>query len=130
MSRNSPLVDLLSPCRYRGPLSDFDGPRWWRDGIEQLLWDTTEGESAEPEAVFRALAALNCAANLEKTTVVRPVATLDHLLNRESEFASRDEVVPLHLDDWPSYAEPAYARKETIENHPEMRMYAVELAND
>jgi len=36
------------------------------------------------------------------------------------------DVRPLQLDDWPSYAEPAYARIAEIEAHEEMRMYVMD----
>jgi len=122
LGRNSATESLLGGCTYNGPLRDFDGPRWWRDGIEQLLWEITQGNSANPGAVFQALQAKGCA-RLEPASVIRPVLTLDHMLRRETGFTSRDDAIPLHLDDWPSYAEPAYARSETIEEHPEMKMY-------
>ncbi len=129
LAAESGLVRLLSPFRYLGPLLDFDGPRWWRDGVEQLLWDITEGNSAQPESVLRALTEHNCI-GLEATPIVRPVATLDHTLKREQEFSSRDDVILLQLDEWPSYAEPAYARKETLTEHPDMQMYVVDSVSE
>lgn len=127
--KDSPTSSLLSQYLYGGPLSDFDGKRWWRDGIEQLLWDITRGNSANVEAVRSALDIRECT-ELEAIDIIRPVATLDSALNREDKLSSRDDAVKLQLDDWPGYAEPPYARRETINEHLEMKMYIADSGSN
>lgn len=125
LHEGSALEALLAGQRYHGPLSDFDGPRWWRDGVEQLLWDATDGNSSKPKEIHKAM----MAAGIEEPDDVgisRPVVTLDHNLNVNSEFSPAESTVPLHLDDWPSYAEPAFIRKEELAEHEQLKMYVAE----
>jgi hypothetical protein len=113
---------MLRNLQYAGPLADFDGPRWWRDGVEQCLWDITNGQSANRDAVLSALNDRGMS-KLDRVSVMRPVVTVNPDLRHENTFSSFDDVLPLQLDDWPSYAEPAYIRKNELEQHPEMKMY-------
>lgn len=116
---NGDFVDQLNIYQYSGPLADFDGPRWWRGGIEQWLWDITDGESANADSIFAKLWSLQ-AENLEKLNAVRPVVTLDNNFQQENKLSSRDDVIAIHLDDWPSYAEPAYIREDTFQENYEL----------
>jgi hypothetical protein len=116
------FVRELEPLTYRGPLASFDRPRWWRDGVEQWLWDRTNGESADDTAVLNYLRSLGTA-QLVEVGIANPVVTVDHELREERRLASYQDVVSLRLDDWPDYAEPAYATKATLEAHPEMKAF-------
>lgn len=122
LANGGTLAAELEQFRYCGPLHDFDGLRWWRDGIEQWLWNKTDGESASDESV---VAVVNDAAGqqLEPIGKRRPVAALDENFRREDDFASYDEVVAVQLDDWPSYAEPAYFRRDLVEEHKYLAMF-------
>lgn len=119
---NGDLQTHLSHYQYTGPLANFDGLRWWRGGIEQWLWDITDGESARAEAVFSALSGSG-ATNLQRIEAVRPVVTLDKDLKQEDALSSRSDVVAIQLDDWPSYAEPAYIRRDTLDEHAILQMF-------
>ena len=125
LSEDSLLFHLFSDYQYKGLLHDFDGVRWWRDGVEQLLWDITSGKSSNTEAIHTSLTQTG----VEQPPIVeitRPVVTIDHNLVTEPFFSSVQDTVALHLDDWPAYAEPAYARKEMLEEHPDMKIYVLE----
>lgn len=124
LSERSRFVQLLEPYLYKGLLSDFDGRRWWRGGIEQFLWDITEGESMETKALRDAMESVG-ASVLSPISIVRPVLTIDDTFTMESGLSSFDDVVALHLDDWPSYAEPAYLRRDLLESHPELKLFVV-----
>lgn len=115
------LSSALNKLAYTGPLADFDGQRWWRDGLEQWLWDNTDGQSSGAEAVFKFVSGLS--KDVRSTPIDRPVVTVGPDFQRQNAFSARDAVVPLKLDDWPDYAEPAYATKKTLDEHPEMRMF-------
>ena len=122
LNLNGDLQKHLLNYKYTGPLAKFDGPRWWRAGIEQWLWDITEGESAKADVVFSALS-VSGATNLQQIEAVRPVVTLDKDLKQEDALSSRSDVVAIQLDDWPSYAEPAYIRRETLEEHEFLKLF-------
>jgi hypothetical protein len=122
LSEENPLAKALDTVKYLGPLANFDGPRWWRSGVEQWLWDGTNGESANDPAVLDYLRSLGCK-HLTVTGLTSPVVTVDRELLEEQSLSSYQDVIPLRLDDWPDYAEPAYAKKETLEQNPDMKMF-------
>jgi hypothetical protein len=39
------LAKLLDKARYNGILENLPGRRWWRAGVESILWDVGDGES-------------------------------------------------------------------------------------
>lgn len=123
MANNKDLGAQLAEWSYRGPLADFDGPRWWRSGVEQWLWNGTGGQSADDDAVLRFLN--NFAGGLKPLQIRLPVVTIDSDFNPVLPFVSFDDVVAVHLDDWPSYAEPAYVTKQMLEEHSELNAYVV-----
>jgi hypothetical protein len=45
------LADRLGPARYDGILADFFSARWWRAGIEQILWEATDGQAYDINAL-------------------------------------------------------------------------------
>lgn len=125
LTPDSPLSALLSEHAYTGPLDTFDGPRWWREGVEQLLWENTEGESSNTTAIHKSLEIAGVQ-GFDPVTFERPVVVLDQDLKPQDQLAGIHEVVQLQLDDWPSYAEPAYMRKDYLGDHPDMKMFAVD----
>jgi len=104
------IAQELQTFRFSGQLNDFLGPRWWRDGIEQWLWEKTNQESSSTEAIHDLLRSLGIA-DLDLLYLDFPVATLDDGFHRENEPSEFDDVVKIQLDDWPDYAEPPYVRK-------------------
>lgn len=122
LNSGNQFSEALSPYLYRGLLADFDGSRWWRGGIEQLLWDLTDGSSMDSEAIFKATCQLG-GSMLEKTDLDYPVATINETLNTESTLSDIEDVCSLQLDDWPSYAEPAYMRKDLLDTHQELKLF-------
>ena len=125
LSDESHFGNQLSGFLYRGLLANFDGDRWWRGGIEQWLWDKTDGNSANTEAIHALLDDMQ-ASSLEKIDIPRPVVTLNEHLEQLEILSARAEVVPVQLDDWPSYAEPAYVRKDLLDDHDHLRLFATE----
>ncbi len=121
LNSDSSLRSELGSYQYDGPLSDFDGRRFWREGIEQHLWNVTDGMSSNSEAIHEYLDK-HCD-SVKKLDLKRPVITLDHKLQIEDAFSESDDVLPILLDDWPSYAEPAYIRKAELDSNQEMNMF-------
>jgi len=50
-------VRKLAGFKYQGVLHDFLGDRWWRPGIEHLLWERTEAKPFDVD-VFETLSAV------------------------------------------------------------------------
>ena len=122
LQAGQPLQTEFAGFAYTGPLHDFDGPRWWRDAVEQWLWDETEGRSAENEAILELLEKV--ARQPPQPLGVRwPVVAFDEMLRPLPSPVDFDEVHEIPLDDWPNYAEPPYFLRHTVEQTPELMMY-------
>jgi hypothetical protein len=121
LTKQTEFTKAIGSLEYDGPLSDFDGTRWWTDGIEQWLWEITNHNSDDPEAIHEALRMNGF--QPQTLGLRRPVVTLDPNLKPETEFAELDDVVAVSLDDWPSYAQSAYMRKSTIRENTNLTMY-------
>ncbi len=100
------LAESLGRCRYAGILAEFDGPRWWRTRIESLLWDLAP--TRDPTAVFEALQGLS-ELPLEQARTPNCVIALDADYVPRNEPVDLASAVRIRLDDWPPYAEDAWA---------------------
>jgi hypothetical protein len=109
------LVDILKPYSYVGALAGFSGSRWWRSGIEDWLFNETSGQSGSPSAV--AELALRHGATRHRTWL-RPVIVLNGDLARDPELAEVDQTVRVRPDDWPVFADDAFALKKAATEDP------------
>jgi len=103
------LVEWLSDARYTGLLSDFSGRRWWRHRIEQLVWDATDGDAQNVEALRGAISA-KAGRSLEPTEQAQPIVVVDGDMRPQSVFASTAEAARIQPDGWPVSADPAWMR--------------------
>lgn len=127
LEQDAGFCTQLARFLYAGPLKDFDGPQWWRGGIEQWLWEITDGNSANSDAIVKAIVNLG-ADRISRVSLVRPVVTLNADLMYEEEFCAHEDAEAVHLDDWPSYAEPAYMRKDLVNENEQLRIFRVHQA--
>lgn len=126
LAENGQFLEELANYEYTGLLCKFDGTRWWRGGIEQWLWNITDGQSSKPRTVLESLKKVG-AEKLVPTEAVRPVVTLNEHFKQEHTLTSRSDAVAIQLDDWPSYAEPAYVRRELLNTHEFLKLFATEV---
>jgi hypothetical protein len=112
LERSAAIRNLLEPCRYRGACSDFAGRRWWRAGVESLLWKEAGGKSLTSAQLFEFLnrRSRNLLTGIPHTN---PVVVLndDFSPNGFSDVSLVVRVVP---DDWPPYASEAWAAIESV----------------
>jgi CheY-like chemotaxis protein len=121
------LGRLLSRYRYRGALAGFLGERWWRAGIEDFLWDLTDGTSI-PAATLRNKLSDAAGVNLAPSTTDSPIVCVDENFQPLPEACSEDVVVRIQPDDWPLYASQAWTTVDRARQHPRLR--AVVAAED
>lgn len=98
LSAVGPVGAPFTAARYTGPLHDFLGPRWWRAAVDNLLDDA--GSANLPHS---------------GATVV--------VLDAELSFAGlvdRRETWRIVPDDWPPFADSAYALKTDVGNDGEL----------
>ncbi|MFE5410145.1 hypothetical protein [Microbacterium sp. NPDC056569] len=115
---NAPdLFRELAPFEYGGVLSDFGGRRWWRSGVESWLFQKTGGNSGDSIAVAEIGRALGGKAD---ANLLRPVVVLSPTMEPEEALVEVEVAVRVRPDDWPPFADDAFARIEDVRAHAEL----------
>lgn len=114
---------FLNPAAYRGVLDGFLGPRWWRAGVEALLWEL--GGSMAAKRLHAKLATIT-GEHLEPLTVPDPVVCIDQNYSPLDEPCGGDEVVKIVPDDWPSYAGQAWTSVVLAREQPRLAAIVAE----
>jgi hypothetical protein len=121
------LGEFLLPCCYRGALAGFLGERWWRAGVEDLLWSLTD-EVTVPPNILRAKLSAKTGAELAPSVTDSPIVCVDENYQALPEACPADVVVRIQPDDWPLYASQAWTTVELARQHARLR--AVVVAED
>jgi hypothetical protein len=118
----------FEPAKYVGQLHDFEeGTRWWRAGIEAILWDVTGGRSFD-SAGTREVLNQDCGNSLVPLPLSQPVLCLDYNFRFRKVPYDVADAVRVQPDDWPVYAEQAWAATEDARDEP--RLAAAVIATD
>jgi hypothetical protein len=107
------LEPLLGQARYRGALNGFLGPRWWKSGVESLLWEGTKGRSSDPSEVADLLRRKGLG-DLVPLEIEDPVVCLDDRFMPTRELVGFGQTVSIILEDWPAFAEPPRVPINTV----------------
>ena len=113
------LAKDLAACEYTGLASQFLGRRWWRSGLESMLWNITNGHPFDVGTLRAALGA-RTPAQVEPSAVADPIVCIDDNYRPLEDFGEVGSSVRLTLDDWPSYADPPWTSVAIASEHPEM----------
>jgi hypothetical protein len=124
IQKDATLRRLLKSVEYDGILADFLGRRWWRAGVEALLWSRTKGASFDSKAVRSGLASRP--ALLIPVNVDEPVVCLDASFQPFAHVGDAKNALRIQPDDWPPYADQAWTTKEAAEEHPSLRALVVD----
>jgi hypothetical protein len=124
---NGGLAQFLEPSHYHGILSGFTEPRWWRSGVEASLWEISGGASFDPDVVRTALAK-DFGVELEPLRTPDPVICVRGDLYTRDTIAPVAECVRVQPDDWPPYADQAWAHIDELHRSP--RLSATVLFDD
>lgn len=114
---DSTLSAMLDEARYRGPLVPLAGDRWWRAGIDNLVWQLSSGNSDFQESLKLAAGGLA----LEFLPHEEPVLVSDPDLVETGEIAEARDCVRAQSDDFPADVPPAWV---TISSAREDRLLA------
>lgn len=118
---------LFSEVEYRGQLRNFLGRRWWRAGIEAKLFELTADTPGNLEAMHKALN--ERAPILKAVRKPRLFPVLDKNFSLKDLLATQDQVVEVIPDDWPPFADEAWALQEDLEDSPRLKAIAVDEEN-
>lgn len=120
------LGGLFSEAEYRGQLCSFLGRRWWRAGIEAKLFELTSDAPGNLEALREVLK--EKVPTLETVRQPRLFPVLDGQFRLKDQLATQDKVVEIVPDDWPPFADEAWALREDLED-PRLKAIAVDEEN-
>jgi len=124
LSDGSDFAGMLEECRYKGYLSEFNGPRWWRTAISDLVWKLSKEGQASAKEIEEATKTLSKGA-LEPSPYDEPVVCIDeHLL--PANVYPLTETLRLQPDDWPSYASTPRATQSSIRNSKRLRLLVID----
>ncbi|MDC0721659.1 hypothetical protein [Nannocystis bainbridge] len=117
------LYDFLRTAEYQGQLKTFLGRRWWRSGIELLLFQLTKESPGDLSFLRIKLAARY--PNLVPTEALHVYPVLDDQFRSREILAAADEVVEIVPDDWPPFADSAWALASDLEDYPQLKAIGV-----
>lgn len=119
------LSEVFLAAAYAGALADFEGqPRWWGRGIESVLWELTEGQSFDS---LQTIETLNnrCSNSLVPLSISQPVLCLNGDFRFRDKPCEISDAVRVQPDDWPAFAEQAWASIEDIASETRLRSIVI-----
>lgn len=112
------LAEALERARYSGILARFDGPRWWRSRTEAMLWELSL-DGLVPAATDDLQAFTD--ATVERAEPANGVVVLSADYTPRPDPVDVADAVRIRLDDWPPYAEDAWASVEDARQDRRLR---------
>lgn len=109
---------------YQGQLSSFLGRRWWRAGVEHAIFEATADSPGDLSVLHKALE--EKVAGIEKQEAPRLFPVLGKQFKTKDDLATEDAVIEVRPDDWPPFADEAWALRADLEDAPELKAVAVE----
>ena len=117
---------LFGAVEYGGQLASFLGRRWWRAGVEHTIFEATSESPGDLRALHEALKKVP---RLEASSEPRLFAVLGLQFKTKDDLATGGEVVEVRPDDWPPFADEAWALRADIDDAPELKAVVVEGQN-
>lgn len=117
LASESRLVDALAGVAYSGALSDLYGLHWWRAGIDELIFEWSEG-TGEVDVLQTSIQNL---VGKELSFIDSEVVPVIDSSYRADRLAPIDSALPIRPDDWPVFADDAWAERGEIEGDPRLK---------
>jgi hypothetical protein len=112
----SPLGEELQEAAFSGALCDLFGPHWWRAGVDSLIFRWTQGAGGAEEIRSAVQARTEDASLLDGDLV--PVIDESY---RATNVAEVGDSVRLRPDDWPVFADEAWALADVVRESERLR---------
>ncbi len=122
LASNDEFASFLAPARYCGTLAGFCGTRWWRTGVDSLLSSLADGDPFDMQRIESGLERI-AGRDLE---FYSPSSVLN--LDGGYQISSvglRSSSVRISPDDWPPYAEQAFASTASAASDERLRRVVV-----
>lgn len=117
--QNPKFAEWLAPTVFGGLLHDFREARFWRAGVDSLIWELTQENPFDRPALAKAIR--EKLPDARPITVKNPVASVD----KNYDFvgvADASECVRLRPDDWPLFADSAWALKLIVQENEALQI--------
>lgn len=122
----SSLRTAFKSCEYKGVLQSFSGPRWWRVTVEALLWEKTKGQSFDRHAVRQFLSEASKSEIGQSDPAVDPIVCYDRNFRPIRELSTIGDAVRLRPDDWPVFADDAWAKIDHAREDETLRAVVIQ----
>jgi hypothetical protein len=119
IASNGPIKKLFAPARYNGALNGFSGDRWWRAGVDHIIWKITHNADDPKNVLVRKIYG-NTGTSPGLSSIKNPVICLNAELEQVNTFNEIDDCARIQPDDWPPYADGAWALISEIKTSPEL----------
>lgn len=113
----SKLAEALRGVEYRGVLCELYGPHWWRSGLDDLAFRWTSGVGGV-EALQVAIARLAGKGLSFRDGELVPGIDESY---RPVELVSLTKALRLRVDDWPPFADDAWADRERVADSDQLK---------
>ena len=125
MKFESNFSKSLDECRYKGSLVDFSPARFWKAGIDHLIWELTQGRSPTNPDVRENLAKAigDEIPELDEETPVLLVSPAT--FEQNNQIADMNDAVQIQPDLWPAEVELPWVRISEVENDSRLRAIVV-----
>lgn len=122
LTASAPFAGAFDGVRYRGALAGFVGPRWWRAGVESTVFEFTGGDLFDLSAMEQKL---NQLAGRE-LRYMPPGNVINIGANYQPiSVGPRSQSVRISPDDWPPFADQAFASVNDARTEGSLRRLVV-----
>jgi hypothetical protein len=119
-----PLSEKLNAVEYSGILSSFSETRWWRVGLDSLIWDLTSDDPFSSKVLCAKIKEL--APSAELIDIPNPVVCVDGDYRSTDIISDASDCVRLLPDDWPIFAEKGWARRSDVQEDERLKLVVIE----
>jgi hypothetical protein len=127
LQNNTAFERMLAPAAYKGILARFLGNRWWRAGVDSIVWNRTKGSA---DAIKLTDDLISRFPTLDSLALSHPVPLLDDRLRPSDAVAEVTSAVEVRPDGWPTYAERAWVALEDVIDNDQLRALVVDADAD
>ena len=108
---------------YRGSLATFQGARWWKSGVDAIVWERTAGKFFDRDVLKKLAGEMIglSAGRLKTIDAESPVLTVDADFRRTDTVMDIADAVQIQPDDWPPSVENPWIAISTIQANPRLK---------
>lgn len=114
LAAGGPLATLLRSAEYTGQLGTFLERRWWRSALDSIVFELAKDDPSSLALLHKALT--ERAPKLEVVDAESLFPVVDAAYRVTDVLALPKDVVEIVPDDWPPFADSAWALRSEVES--------------